>query len=299
MNLHPDEYKLIVEFSPNMIWRAGIDAKCDYFNQTWLNFTGKTMAHEVGDGWTENVCPDDLSHCLEVYLEAFKQQKPFEMEYRMKRADGYYRWINDRGVPIYSSEGKFAGYIGSCMDITEKKEGELLKEQAQIDTVSQVYNRNFMEMILQHEFNKAGLDGSDMEIILFDIDDFKLVNDQFGHLTGDEVLRRIAGILKANIREGDVCGRFGGDEFIIVVHEVNTLKAFEIAERIRKAIERHEIQIDVAETKRIKATVSCGISSKQGSKSVAEMIEVADEMLYAAKRAGKNCAKMVRPIAPI
>ncbi len=116
-----EQYRLIVESSPNMIWRSNLSTECDYFNRTWLEFTGHTMEEEYGFGWASGVHPDDFDRCVKIYLDNFKLQKPFEMDYRLKRYDGQYRWINDRGVPFYNEDNVFIGFIGSCMDVTEKK----------------------------------------------------------------------------------------------------------------------------------------------------------------------------------
>ena len=118
------EYRLLVEHSPVLIWRATPDKKCDYFNQVWLDFTGRTLEQELGDGWAEGVHPDDLARCIEIYVSHFDLRKPFEMEYRLRRFDGVYRWIFDRGVPFSDDRGEFQGYIGSCIDVTERLEGE-------------------------------------------------------------------------------------------------------------------------------------------------------------------------------
>jgi PAS domain S-box-containing protein len=118
------EYRLLVEHSPVLIWRADVNKKCDYFNRVWLEFTGRTMEQEVGDGWAEGVHPDDLGRCFEIYVTNFDARLPFEMEYRLKRHDGVYRWIFDRGVPYTDDHGQFLGYIGSCVDVTERREAE-------------------------------------------------------------------------------------------------------------------------------------------------------------------------------
>ena len=108
--------------SPAMFWLSGTDGKCTWFNQTWLAFTGRTMEQELGEGWAEGVHPDDLENCLAAYRRAFGNREPFSMEYRIRRADGAYRWIVDEGRPRYSGSDEFIGYIGSCLDITRLKE---------------------------------------------------------------------------------------------------------------------------------------------------------------------------------
>jgi len=124
MQLESEQYQIIVESSPNMIWRAGKDTLCNYFNTTWFNFTGRTLEQEMGNGWAESVHLDDFDMCLRIYLGAFSKKEPFEMEYRLKHKDGTWRWINDRGVPYYINEHEFAGYIGSCIDVTDQIESK-------------------------------------------------------------------------------------------------------------------------------------------------------------------------------
>jgi PAS domain S-box-containing protein len=114
------EYRTLVEHSPMLIWRAGLDAKCNYFNEGWLAFTGRPLEAEVGDGWAEGVHPDDLQRCVAYYLEHFGRRQPFEMEYRLRRHDGVYRWILDRGAPFFDERGEFAGFIGHCIDVDER-----------------------------------------------------------------------------------------------------------------------------------------------------------------------------------
>ncbi|BAZ19526.1 multi-sensor hybrid histidine kinase [Kalymmatonema gypsitolerans NIES-4073] len=116
-----ERFRTMADTAPVMIWMAGIDQFCHYLNKGWLEFTGRRLEQEIGDGWTELVHPDDLEFCLETYTTAFDARRSFTMEYRLKRFDGEYRWLLDTGTPRFHSDGSFAGYIGSCMDITEQK----------------------------------------------------------------------------------------------------------------------------------------------------------------------------------
>src|SRR5689334_7986686 len=119
----------MADSSPVMLWMSGKDGRCNFFNQSWLEFSGRKMDQELGVGWAEGVHAFDFQRCIDTYLEAFRERRPFEMEYRLQRHDGQFRWILDRGAPRYSPEGTFEGYIGSCIDITERKtlETELRK----------------------------------------------------------------------------------------------------------------------------------------------------------------------------
>jgi PAS domain S-box-containing protein len=120
-----ERFLLVADSAPVMIWMSGRDMRCTFFNKRWLEFTGRTMEHELGNGWTEGVHPADLQYCLDTYVSSFNAREPFSMEYRLRRADGEYRWILDNGGPRYDREGQFAGYIGSAVDITERKRADL------------------------------------------------------------------------------------------------------------------------------------------------------------------------------
>src|SRR6266481_6283042 len=112
-------FRNIADAAPVLIWVAGVDKLCTFFNKTWLDFTGRSTEQELGNGWAEGVHRDDLQNCLQVYNSAFDVQQPFVMQYRLRRHDGEYRWISDQGVPRYDAQRRFAGYIGSCADFTE------------------------------------------------------------------------------------------------------------------------------------------------------------------------------------
>src|SRR5215468_11114265 len=112
-------FRIVADAAPVLIWMAAVDKLCTFFNKRWLEFTGRSLEQEMGNGWAEGVHREDLQKCLKTYTEAFDARKPFVMQYQLKRNDGEYRWISDHGVPRYDADGAFAGYIGSCVDITD------------------------------------------------------------------------------------------------------------------------------------------------------------------------------------
>ena len=112
-------FRTVANTAPVMIWMSGPDRLCTFFNKPWLQFTGRALEQEIGNGWAEGVHPDDLQKCLQTYTAAFDAREPFAMQYRLRRHDGKYRWISDSGVPRYDAQENFTGYIGSCMDVTE------------------------------------------------------------------------------------------------------------------------------------------------------------------------------------
>lgn len=116
-----ERFRLVANTAPVMIWMSGSDKLCTYFNQPWLEFTGRSLDEELGNGWTDNVHAEDFERCLSTYTKSFDRREPFKMEYRLRRNDGEYRWIFDIGVPRLKQDGSFAGYIGSCLDITDRK----------------------------------------------------------------------------------------------------------------------------------------------------------------------------------
>lgn len=132
-----ERFRVMADSAPVMIWASDTSKLCTYFNQPWLNFVGRSPGKELGYGWTDNIHQDDYELCLQTYHNAFDARRSFTMEYRLRRHDGQYRWLLDTGVPRTDAEGRFAGYIGSCVDITDRKQNEEqlreLKDRAEQD----------------------------------------------------------------------------------------------------------------------------------------------------------------------
>jgi PAS domain S-box-containing protein len=152
-------FQMMADTAPVLIWMTGTDGLCNYFNKPWFEFTGRSVEQEVGIGWTEGVHPEDVQGCFDVFLPAFHARKPFRMEYRLRRADGEYRWVIESGIPRYTGDGEFAGYIGSNIDITDLKRAEHERErlrqvQADLARVNRVTTMGELTASLAHEVNQ-------------------------------------------------------------------------------------------------------------------------------------------------
>jgi PAS domain S-box-containing protein len=119
-----ERFRIMADTAPMMVWMSGPDKPCTYLNKLWLDFTGRTLDDELGNGWQQGIHPDDISHCVDIYEAAFDQREKFSMEYRLRHHDGSYRWILDNGVPRFTPDGGFAGYVGCCVDVTSHKMAE-------------------------------------------------------------------------------------------------------------------------------------------------------------------------------
>jgi PAS domain S-box-containing protein len=152
-------FQAIADTAPVMIWTTGTDGLCNYFSKPWLDFTGRTMEQEVGMGWTEGVHPDDVQGCLDGFLPAFQARKPFRMEYRLRRADGEYRWVDESGIPRYTPGGEFAGYIGCNIDVTDRKRAEEERErlrqvQSELAHINRVTTMGELAASIAHEIKQ-------------------------------------------------------------------------------------------------------------------------------------------------
>jgi PAS domain S-box-containing protein len=166
---HELHFRTLANSGQALIWTSGPDKLCNYFNEPWLCFTGRTLEQELGNGWAEGLHPDDFQRCLDIYISAFDKRENFSMEYRLHHISGNYRWIVDQGKPRYDSHGAFLGYIGHCLDITGLKQAEEelrtgRAELARKNTLleSEILERRKVEKELKkaHDFSKLVTDMS-------------------------------------------------------------------------------------------------------------------------------------------
>jgi len=142
---------MMADIVPTMLWMSDADSQFTFFNRMWLDFTGRTMEQEKGLGWGDGIHPEDYKHVLDIYTEARAEKRKFEMEYRLRCADGGYRWIMNCGIPQISAKGVFEGYIGSCVDITERKQAEEAQKDA-LELLTKITARvpGFLYQFRQH-----------------------------------------------------------------------------------------------------------------------------------------------------
>jgi len=181
-----NRFRMMSDSAPVLIWMSGTDKLCNYFNKGWLDFTGRTPEQEMGNGWAEGVHPEDFQRCLDTYVSAFDARQEFSMEYRLHRHDGEYRWVVDHGVPRHDNHGIFLGYIGSCVDITERKsfEEELKRSNIELEQFSYAVSHDMrqpLRMISSYlqllEISIADqLDGEKRDYFNFAIDGAKRID---------------------------------------------------------------------------------------------------------------------------
>ena len=227
------------------------------------------------------------------YLFRFKNYRPIT-------GSAPYMYQNVSFIPLVSSNGQ-VDHVGLIVyDVTDQAVGKLalevanekLEQLSRTDRLTGLFNRGHWEETLQHEFKRARRTGQPFGLMMFDIDHFKKVNDTYGHPAGDEVIRRTAAVLKDCIRETDVAGRYGGEEFAVLLVNTTAEAAQVVAERIRTSVEAQTVTHDGRD---IRYTVSLGIAEMADSvTSHEQLIQQADEALYASKQGGRNRVSIYR-----
>ena len=143
-----DRFRFLMDSAPVMVRMTGGDGLCQYFNRAWLEFRGRTVEQEQGNGWAEGLHPDDHDLCMETYLKSFSARQPYRLEYRLRRRDGEYRWVEDQGVPRFEEDGTFAGFIGSTMDVSTRKRGIFAPDEEAVRMVFALTERERQVLVL-------------------------------------------------------------------------------------------------------------------------------------------------------
>lgn len=284
-----DFYLTLFEGFPSLIWRAGADGSHDYFNASWLEFTGRTLEQSVGSGWMEDIHPDDRDRRAAA-IAAARDRLPFTIEYRLRHHSGEYRWVLDAGRPYTEVEGAFAGLIGSAQDISERKRQEQqLEHLATHDELTNLPNRRVFEEALQRAVAHARR-GHPSSLMFIDVDGFKEVNDSRGHLEGDRALVAMTSQIRKVIREEDLLSRIGGDEFATLLQDTVLSDARRVAERVRTAVRdaSHGRGGDGL-------TLSVGLVEVDGLATADVLLSRADSAMYRAKDSGGDRVFLYQP----
>lgn len=242
--------------------------------------------------FTDKVHPEDYQHTMQVMKDHMKGLLPvYDCEYRIQAKDGSWRWFHDRGkITRRGPEGQPLFAAGIVFDITaQKMEQESLKSTTQIlevqastDALTEIPNRRgAMEELLARMYQSRDADYT-LSIAIMDIDHFKAINDTYGHLVGDQVLKELANVLKGSIRGLDSVSRFGGEEFLLIFPKTSGENAVSVCDRILKRIQEHPFPNGIP------LTVSAGVAVCQGQKTKEELLEEVDKNLYNAKNNGRN-----------
>lgn len=259
-------------------------------NQKILNlgYTLQENPDRIGyEFFTELLHPQDYDPVMDQMRRHLKGIDPvYEAQYRIRHRDGSWRWYYDRGkVTKRDTEGRPLQLVGIVFDITRQKEMEdqleqqnlLLKEMVDHDVLTSVFSRRAIFLQLEKAVERSG----EVVVLMLDIDHFKRVNDMYGHQIGDEILIEVAHEIQRSIRGNDSLGRYGGEEFLVILEDISLVEAMSIAERIRQSIREHTF------TREINLTISGGLAVAK-SLPVDQLVQEADRNLYEAKRAGRD-----------
>ena len=241
------------------------------------------LSHKVV--YSNLIHPDDLQHVSEELSNAIEANHYFFTHdpYRIISKDGEIKWILDNTVIVRDADANIISFVGYLTDISQLKRNEIeLKRLSQTDQLTQIDNRLQLDNFLQDQYYRFNRNHEKCSIILIDIDFFKLVNDEFGHIAGDMILVEFAKLIQSQIRQSDLLGRWGGEEFLIILPHTDIEQALQLAEKLRQAIEAFNFSI--VEHK----TASFGVATFEKTMSVEELMNAADKALYKSKEEGRN-----------
>lgn len=260
-----------------------------YVSPAYERIFGRSASLLLADynQWRDAIYPDDLDYAERTLADVLVKGAVEDREYRIIAADGQVRWLSDKCFINQQGEGQRVIVVGMAEDITEKKqlEGEL-QRLATTDVLTQSSNRRHFFECAGEAFDQARVDGTPLSFLLLDIDDFKQVNDTYGHPEGDQVLQRIADSGKSALRRGDLFGRIGGEEFAAVFPGCPPEMAMQVALRLQREIQRLSFS---HEGQTYGITVSQGLTGLKGEDGMLDdLFARADAAMYQAKRQGKN-----------
>lgn len=240
----------------------------------------------VLETWSKNVHPDDAPRVMAVLKEHMEGKRSSYMaEYRLRNRNGHYLWVHDRGrVCEYDTSGQPARVVGMVQDISDRKQMELqLQELASYDPLTGLANRRQGTTFLEAQVELSQRLGLPLGLAFIDIDHFKQINDLFGHMVGDQILRHIGRLIKEAVRASDLVCRWGGEEFILIAPNTPLSQMAGVAEKLRSTVADNQGNLNPA------VTISIGVAATWGqSTDLNSLLNYADQALYRAKEGGRN-----------
>lgn len=291
-----ERYRLIADNARDVIWTTEADGRCSYVSPSVFALRGFTPEEVMQEPWEQALTPESLAIArsyiqqLQAGIEAGSQLGSLRTEVEFHCKDGTTVWAEVIALPLLDDQGRFLRLLGTCREISERKRyeqdlelaNEHLQALASIDAMTEVWNRRHLETLLRQAISRSDRHGETLTIILCDLDGFKAVNDLYGHLIGDLVLiefcRRIRGIL----RRGDCLGRWGGEEFLLLLPHSDQQAGVALAEKLRAATEAMPFELAG------RITASFGVAQRWCAEPLLSWLQRVDDALYAAKRAGRN-----------
>jgi diguanylate cyclase (GGDEF)-like protein/PAS domain S-box-containing protein len=281
IELSNNRFGAAIQAISGVMWFTDANGNVIEEQPSWSQFTGQTFDEYKGKGWSNAVHPDDREHCHQMWAAALEHKRPLQLEDRLRRADGEWRVVSVRAIPVFDEEGNVREWVGVSTDITERKEEERrVEHMATHDALTALPNRMLFEDRLNHLIRHRT---SKMHAVLFlDLDAFKAINDTQGHHVGDQLLQEIARRLAGVVRDGDTVARFGGDEFLVLVENLDAPEGAVIpAEHILAAVSEpvHLAQ----QTFTVHASIGISVYPRDGQEA-SPLMRHADVAMYEAKK---------------
>ncbi|WOS67027.1 MULTISPECIES: sensor domain-containing protein [Sinorhizobium] len=286
-------FRAIADDAPVMIWVTDESGAATYHSRLWLETTGQTAERSQGLGWADAVHPDNRQEVEAGFDAAMRDRKPVRVEYRLRRADGSWAWVIDLGQPRFSTDGRFLGYVGIALDITDRRkaEQERLLAQKQIhhmarhDALTGLPNWQS----LREEFERISdniVPDTKIAIVCLDLEGFKAVNNAYGRASGDLLLRRVADRLRSRVKQSDILCRLGGDDFVVLRTGIKSNdEARNLAQQLIDVV---EVPYELAGS-HVDLGVIVGLAAApKGDQSIDELIQAANIALDQAKAGGRG-----------
>lgn len=284
------KFRELVESLSDWVWEVDEQGRYTYCSSKVKDLLGYEPAELIGKSPFDLMTPAEAARVGDIFTKNIAARKPLQcLENINLHKSGRPVVLETSGTPIFHADGRFMGYRGIDRDITARKRLEQeLEYQAHTDVLTGLHNRRHFFELAEQELIRSKRYGKQLSLLMLDVDQFKIVNDTYGHHVGDLVLQKLSGICAQTLRGIDIAGRIGGEEFAILLPETTAENALEVAERLRLAIAEATVQPEQGGSP-VRFTVSIGVTSlNDADTQIDEMLRRSDAALYVAKEAGRN-----------